>query len=197
MMFIGLTLGSCANNGVPSAPRSAAGSAPTFVQELLPLEDNTVLEFDTLVEGTGGKGRLVMQVHRRRGNHIELDVAGKIRRLEATPEGVAIATGGWLLKKPFTVGATYRGLSGQVTVVDVNRTLEVPAGHYSHCVETEEVTSTSTTRTTFCPGAGIAKLVIEGHPASGEPRREIAELRFKGPRIDIGPDKTTATGQSD
>jgi hypothetical protein len=158
---------------------------------LLPLEDNSILEFDTSVEGTGEKGRLVMQVRRPHGNRIELNVAGKIRRLEATPEGVSIATGGWLLKQPFTVGSRFQGLSGPVTVVAINRETTVPAGHFTNCVETEEVTSTAVTRTTFCPGAGITKLVIEGQ-VKGEPRREIAELRFQGPRIDIGPEKTTA-----
>lgn len=156
------------------------------------MEDSTVLDFETSIEGTGEKGRLVMQVSRPRGNRIELNVAGKIRRLEAREEGVAIATGGWLLKQPFTVGATFQGLSGQVKVVGIHRALDVPAGHYTNCVETEEVTSTTNTRTTFCPGVGITKLVIEGS-SNGEVRREIAELRFKGPRIDIGPEKTTAS----
>lgn len=132
-----------------------------------------------------------MQIRRPRANRIELNVAGKIRRLEATADGVSIATGGWLLKQPFTVGATFQGLSGKVTIVGVNRALDVPAGHFTNCIETEEVTSTTSTRTTFCPGTGITRLVIEGQ-ANGAMRREIAELRFKGPRIDLGPEKTTA-----
>lgn len=181
----------CANKATTVATKNPTGSGLVIVSDLLPLEDNTVLEFDTSIEGTGDKGRLVMQVRRPYGNRIELNVAGKIRRLEATPEGVSIATGGWLLKQPFTVGATFRGLSGPVKVVGINRQLEVPAGHFTNCVETEEVTSTTVTRTTFCPGAGIVKLVIDGK-LNGEPRREIAELHFHGPRIDIGPEKTTA-----
>lgn len=172
-----------------------ASAGPIHTSDWLPLEDNTVLDFDTSVEGTGEKGRLVMQVSRPRTNHIELNVAGKIRRLEAREDGVAIATGGWLLKQPFTVGATFQGLSGPVRIVGVDRPLEVPAGHYTHCIETEETTSTTTTRTTFCPGVGIAKLVIEG-TVNGEVRRETAELRFKGPRIDLGPEKTTASPSS-
>ena len=182
----------CGGTNQPSAQSASAASGPIHTSDWLPLEDNTILEFDTSVEGTGEKGRLVMQVSRPRGNRIELNVAGKIRRLEAKEDGVAIAGGGWLLKQPFTVGATFQGLSGIVKIVGVDRLLDVPSGHYTHCVETEEATSTTTTRTTFCPGVGIAKLVIEG-TANGEARREIAELRFKGPRIDLGPEKTSAS----
>ena len=181
----------CAGAGHSSSRNVWVEAGPMHTSELLPLEDNTVLEFDTSVEETGDKGRLVMQVRRPRNNRIELNVAGKIRRLEAKPEGVSIATGGWLLKQPFTVGATYQGLSGQVTVTAVNRALDVPAGHFTNCVETQESTSTTTTTTTFCPGTGIAKLTIEGK-VNGESRREIAELRFKGPLVDLGPEKTTA-----
>ncbi len=150
-----------------------------------------MLEFDTSVEGSAEKGRLVMQVQRPHVNHVELGVAGKIRRLEITPDGVSIATGGWLLKLPVTVGSSFQGLSGRVTVVDADRAVDVPAGHFTHCIETEEKTSTTTTRTDFCRGTGITRLVVEGQ-VNGEPRREIAELRFHGPRVDLGPEKTTA-----
>ena len=194
-MVLGWLLSACGGTAQPKATAAPVGSGPTHTSEWLPLEDNTVLDFDTSVEGTSEKGRLVMQVSRPRGNRIELNVAGKIRRLEAKDEGVAIATGGWLLKQPFTVGATFQGLSGLVKIIAVDSSLAVPAGHYSHCIETEETTSTTTTRTTFCPGVGIAKLVIEG-TTKGETRREIAELRFKGPRIDLGPEITTASPAS-
>lgn len=192
VLVLGWFLSACGGTAQSGANVAPVGSSPTHTSEWLPLEDNTVLDFDTSVEGTGEKGRLVMQVRRPRGNRIELNVAGKIRRLEAKEEGVAIATGGWLLRQPFTVGATFQGLSGLVKIIAVDSALKVPAGNYAHCIETEETTSTTTTRTTFCPGVGIAKLVIEG-TTNGETRREIAELRFKGPRIDLGPEKTTAS----
>lgn len=184
-------ISACAGSATTNPAKSSGATGELYASELLPLEDNTILEFDTSVEGTAEKGRLVMQVRRPHGNRIELNVAGKIRRLEAKPEGVSIATGGWLLKQPFTVGARFQGLSGPVTVVGIDRDLNVPAGHFTRCVETEETTSTAVTRTTFCPGVGIAKLVIEGQ-VNNESRREVAELRFHGPRIDIGPEKTTA-----
>jgi hypothetical protein len=161
------------------------------VSEWLPFADDSVLEFDTSVEGTQERGRLVMQVHRPRGNLVELNVAGKVRRLELKPDGVAIATGGWLLKQPFTVGSSYQGLSGRVTVVSVDRTVDVPAGHFTGCIETEESTATTVTRTDYCRAAGITRLVVEGE-INGELRREIAELRFHGPRIDLGPERITA-----
>jgi hypothetical protein len=188
---IGCIAAACAQQATNSEPRTPVNGKHDIVSEWLPLENDSVLEFDTSVEGTGEKGRLVMQVHRPRANHVELGVAGKMRRLEITPEGVSIATGGWLLKQPLTVGSSFQGLSGRVTVVNADCTVIVPAGNFTHCVETEEKTSTTTTRTDFCRGTGITRLVIEGQ-VNGELRREIAELRFHGPRIDLGPEKTTA-----
>lgn len=181
----------CAKQPTTEAPRSAAADQ-VLASEWLPLEDNSVLDFETSVEGTQEKGRLVMQVRRMHGNLVELNVAGKVRRLELKPDGVSIATGGWLLKTPFTVGSSFPGLSGRVVVVSVDRTVNVPAGHFAQCIETEESTATAVTRTDFCRGVGIARLVVEGQ-MNGQPRRETAELRFHGPRIDLGPEKTVAS----
>lgn len=180
----------CAKQPTTEAPRSATDDR-VIASEWLPLEDNSVLDFETSVEGTQEKGRLVMQVRRANGNRVELNVAGKIRRLEVKPEGVSIATGGWLLKSPFTVGSSFPGLSGRVVVVSVDRTVNVPAGQFAQCIETEERSATAVTRTDFCRGVGIARLVVEGQ-MNGQLRRETAELRFHGPRIDLGPEKTTA-----
>jgi hypothetical protein len=190
-LSIGCIAVSCAPQANSGSPRAPASDTRKIVSEWLPLEDNSVLEFDTSVEGTGEKGRLVMQVQRSHGNHVVLGVAGKMRRLEVTPEGVSIATGGWLLKQPLTVGSSFQGLSGRVTVINADCAVAVPAGQFTHCIETEEKTSTTTTRTDFCRGIGITRLVIEGQ-VNGELRREVAELRFHGPRIDLGPEKTTA-----
>jgi len=181
----------CAKQPTTEAPRSAS-TVQVIASDWLPLEDNSVLDFETSVEGTQEKGRLVMQVRRMHDNLVELNVAGKVRRLEVKAEGVAIATGGWLLKSPFTVGSSFPGLSGRVVVVSVDRTVNVPAGHFTQCIETEESTATAITRTDFCRGVGIARLVVEGQ-MNGQPRRETAELRFHGPRIDLGPEKTVAS----
>lgn len=181
----------CAKQPTIEAPQSATDDR-AIASDWLPLEDNSVLDFETSVEGTQEKGRLIMQVRRWHGNLVELNVAGKVRRLEVKTEGVAIATGGWLLKAPFTVGSSFPGLSGRVVVVSVDRTVDVPAGHFTQCIETEESTATATTRTDFCRGVGIARLVVEGS-MNGQLRRETAELRFHGPRIDLGPEKTVAS----
>lgn len=184
-----LVLG-CTQTPASNTP-SGASQPRQIVSEWLPLENDSVLEFDTSVEGTQERGRLVMQVRRAHGNLVELNVAGKVRRLEVKPEGVAIATGGWLLKQPMTVGSSFQGLNGRVTIVSVDRSLDVPAGHFTGCIQTEEKTATSVTRTDYCRATGITRLVVEAS-INGELRREIAELRFHGPRIDLGPEKTTA-----
>jgi len=181
----------CAKQPTTEATHSAPNDR-VIASEWLPLEDNSVLDFETSIEGTQEKGRLVMQVRRPHGNLVELNVAGKIRRLEVKPEGVSIATGGWLLRSPFTVGSSFPGLTGRVVVVNADRTVDVPAGHFTQCIETEESTATAITRTDFCRGVGITRLVVEGQ-MNGQPRREIAELRFHGPRIDLGPEKTVAS----
>ena len=170
----------------PGATGDDAQPVISDVQRYLPLTANTVFAFITEVENTGEKGVLMMSIDRPRPEHAVLMVGGKAQRLEIVPEGVRLATGGWLLKAPLSEGATFRGQFANVVVKSTNKSVEVPAGRFTGCIETVEegVAVKKRVTTVFCPDVGIVLLDAEG--AIGDDfGRERALLRSHGPRVDI------------
>jgi hypothetical protein len=157
------------------------------VQRFLPYESDTVSAFETYSENAGDKGVLMMQISRPRADSVELDVGGKIQRLTIVPEGIQLATGGWLLKAPLQVGARFKGQFGEVEVMSTTRAIQVPAGSYTGCVETKEenVVAQRRVTTVFCPKVGIVSLEAEGKLGDGEFGHEKALLRSHGPKVDI------------
>lgn len=179
----------CGGNALPRAA-DATPSAIAYhgVSDYLPLEDNTVMSFETQAEGSADHGLLIMQVTRPRPNVVELNVGGKIRRLDLNNDGVRIVEGGWLLKKPLEVGATFAGQNGQVRVTTIHMSVDVPAGHFKECIVTEEIGPAARTTTTYCPHVGIALLDVESM-AVDNPERIVTRLKAYGPRIDLGRDQ--------
>jgi hypothetical protein len=158
------------------------------VESYLPLIDNTVLSFETETEGVAERGLLVMQIRRPRPTVVELKIGDKIRRLDLLKEGVRVVESGWLLKLPLEVGATFTGQYGTVKVTRVNLTVQVPAGRFEGCIETEETTGTSRTLTRFCPTIGITELEVESL-STDAPGREMVRLKSHGPLVDLGQDQ--------
>jgi hypothetical protein len=180
----------CGGEGTPP-PQAPKPSAPqvTEIERYLPLINDTVFAYDTRQENTGEKGALMMHVRRRRPDLVELEVAGHVQRLDLVPDGVRVASGGWLLKEPLREGARFKGDSGEVTVTSVGKSTDVPAGHFDDCVETTEVSVAGQKKVTtlYCRDVGIVRLDVEGE--IGEDYvRESAVLRSHGPRIDVGAD---------
>lgn len=165
----------------PALPQSAP--PPTPVERYMPLTEGFVYEYD--LEGdTGEKGRMMMHVSRPRPGLVELDVAGKVQRLELAPDGIRHATGGYLLKAPLKLGAQWKGQFGTVKVVDIARSIQTPAGSFSSCLVTvEEQPSAATKRATsvFCPGVGLVSLAIEAS-VDGEYGSVTSILRSHGPK---------------
>jgi hypothetical protein len=153
-----------------------------------PLEAGTVLAYDTLSEESGENGVVVWRVRRPREGLIELDDGGHVERLEIEPNGLRHATGGYWLKAPLEEGACWPGRNGDVCVKSLQRQIEVPAGKFTGCLETEELRGNESTgmRTTtvFCPKVGMVLLEVEAW-AVGSGGLERAELRSYGPAIDI------------
>lgn len=151
--------------GCGSAPPEAKAPAPVAstsgVARYLPLTDGTVFSYETSTEPSGERGLLVLEVRHSRPETAELIVAGRARRLTVSRDGVALVTGGFLLREPLTVGASFRGDFGQVRITRVNHAVTVPAGSFPDCVETsEEMTTeagTKRTVTAYCAGIGIAQ----------------------------------------
>src|SRR4051812_37371674 len=89
-------LGACGEAATPeaTAPKS---EAPPSVSELMPLQHDSVLSYETLSD-SGDTGLMILNVRRPRPELAELDVAGRVQRLDVQPNSVSVKTGGYLLK---------------------------------------------------------------------------------------------------
>ena len=183
----------------------ATGSAPTkpgiprdplAPERYLPLVHDTVFAYETSSEATGERGVLMMAVNRPRPDLAEVKIGGRVQRLDLVSDGIRHASGGYLLKSPLAAGSQFRGQFGDVKVTTLERSVEVPAGKFTGCLETVEETRAPVAKrvtTVFCPEVGIVILVAEG-TSDGDYTVERAELRSHGPRIDINnlpPEQTT------
>lgn len=187
VLLVTALLASC-GAAPPAAPESQAAGPTSELSRYLPLEHDTVLAFDTNIEESGETGVLMLRVARKSGNLVELGVGGRVQRLELMPGAIRNLDGGFLLKAPLTVGATWPGMAGTVRVTATDKKVEVPAGRFEGCVETvEEKTLPGGFKritTDFCPGVGIVVLDVEA-AAGAEQARETARLRSRSKRVDL------------
>ncbi|HEY3499681.1 MAG TPA: hypothetical protein VGK73_33550 [Polyangiaceae bacterium] len=174
----------CAS-GAPAAEPARTPKASGFAA-YLPLEDATVFSYATTTEPAGERGLLVLEIRRPRAEVAELVVAGRVRRMNVTAQGIAHVTGGFLLRAPLAVGENWQGDFGHVRVTSIDRKVAVPAGRFEGCVETvEEMTTnagTKRTTTAYCPGIGIALRETEAEQ-EGERAVERIALKSYGKRF--------------
>lgn len=163
-------------------PEVAEQAAPGSLAEYLALEGDTVMAYDTLVEGGGERGTIIVQVAEVRPGRFELMNGGHTETLDVTPEEIRLVRGGFLLKAPLRVGACWTGRQGEVCVASVDRAITVPAGTYSGCIETVEQTREAGTRSVFCRGVGLVLLEVTSEATQD---RERALLRSRAHRVDI------------
>ena len=177
--------------GCASAPAPAAATAPSTaaagLARYLPLEDGTVLSYDTVTEPGGERGLLVLEIRRPRPEAAELVVAGRAQRLRVEATVVSSYAGGILLREPLTTGAEWKGDFGHVRLTRTDRTLTTGAGTFQNCVETLESLATregeKRTTTVFCPGVGIALRETEAEQG-GEHQSERITLKSYGAKFD-------------
>jgi hypothetical protein len=183
-----IVLSACA--APPQAAKAALKTqvSSTPIERFLPLMDQTVFAYETLDETSGERGLLVMEIRRPGPERAELAVAGHVSRVTLDANGVQLVTGGWLLKTPLTVGATFPGDFGTVTVRALDRTVETPAGKFEGCLETVEEKSGPSfmkrTVTAYCPEVGIVLRRTEAESDEGA-GAESMRLKSHGPRVDI------------
>ena len=183
-----LELSGCSSSA--PAPKAAPPPDTGDVATFLPLVDDTVFAYQTRDESTGEQGILVLEVKRPRPGYVELNVAGRVRRLDVSPTEIRYATGGTVLAKPLRLGAKWAGQDGPVEVTQVGMNVRVPAGSFSGCIETQESGESpmgvqKRISTVYCPEVGIVRLEVEG--VSGqEVLHEVAELQSHGPRVRLG-----------
>jgi hypothetical protein len=175
----------------PATPRARAPgtSAPeatgtrSLVERFLPLEDGTVFSYDLWLPGQATPELLILEVERRKAS-ASLKTGSVIRRVVFEADGVRLLTGGYLLKAPLALGATWPGPAGAVSVTALDQQIQVPAGSFNGCVETTETAGGGELRrtivTSYCPRVGITRFSVE---SADEQQR--FELKSFGPRVDI------------
>jgi hypothetical protein len=184
-VVLGLVVASCG----PAPATSPLGSLPTAtgLARYLPLEHGTVFSYETSTEPPTEPGLLILEVRRPRPDTAELVVAGRARRLKVSGAAVAHAAGGFLLREPLAVGATWHGDFGRVRVTRVDLPVTVAAGSFAGCVETVEELQTregqKRTTTAFCPGVGITVRETEAEQGALRQSERIA-LKSYGKKFD-------------
>jgi hypothetical protein len=183
-------------HATPAASTSAAPTPQTGPLRYLPLEDGTVFSYETQTSPSNDHGLLVLEVRRPRPDTAEFVVAGRVTRLSITPDAVAHAAGGFLLREPLVAGAEWHGDFGHVRLTRVAERVTVGAGTFADCLETVEELATregdKRTTTTFCAGVGIALRETEVEHG-GERQSERIALKSFGKRFD----PSAASGPSD
>jgi hypothetical protein len=160
---------------------------------LMPLEEGTVYTYDTHAEGSSEVGVMTIEVRDSRGGQVTLHFGGRTQHLRSAHDGIAIAEGGYLLKSPIVVDATWEGAMGTVRVASVDDSVEVPAGKFTGCVRTIEQErifgGVRVITSLFCPHVGLASIDVRS-----KTEHQTALLRRHAPRIDplIGVTPTTS-----
>ncbi|HEU5073253.1 MAG TPA: hypothetical protein VFU02_03755 [Polyangiaceae bacterium] len=171
----------CAEPAAAPGPRAPTPPA-AGVERYLPLPVGFVYQYDVETD-TGETGRMMMQVSRPRPGLVELEVAGKVQRLEVSADAVRHATGGYLLKAPLALGSEWKGQFGTVRVSSLTRSIQTPAGGFEACLETIEEAPAPAKRATsvYCLDVGLVRLHIEG-ALDAEAASVATTLRSYGPR---------------
>ncbi len=116
------------------------------------------------------------------GPNVEISSGGDPIRYELRPDGLFRSDrDGYLLKPPFTQGATWDaggGASAEITAVD--RDVETMAGSFTGCIEVNETGGANgkVVRTVYCPDVGPVEVDSSmSMSLSGQTARVVAKLR--------------------
>lgn len=183
--LLSLSLVTACGRPEPQTVESPKSEAPLTLSEVLPLDDYTVSSFRARND-LGEEGLVVLEYYRPRPSTAEIIIAGRIQRIRVTPNDIALATGGSLLRAPLEVGKTFPGAFGTVRIERVNVSVDVPKGRIERCVVTVEESQNPPKRaeSTFCSGIGLTRMVVEAAGEEDDLRIETA-LISHGPRVDL------------
>ncbi len=186
LLLVGSLISAC-HPAAPPVSQAPAAIPKTGIALYLPLEDNTVLAYNTSND-QNEKGFFAVQVARKPGSRVELRAGGKSQLLTLSANAAQHTAGGFLLKWPVRAGDTFPGEFGLVRVVATDRTAQVPAGNFSGCIETSEgggagALQQQSTKV-FCPNVGLVS--FENQVSQGaDVTSQRAELRSYGPKVDV------------
>lgn len=191
---LALAAGGCGGGTPPPAsggnppPATVDVSSGLDAERFFPLRDRYVYSYVVeTAEGSGGM--LNIRASRRDEKTGVLQMPTGPREFVYAPDGVVLGgtDGIYFLKWPLEIGTQWRGeRGGVVSIVEVAKTVTVPAGTYQGCVKTSERRGGDRPMqidTTVCPDVGIVEL----QAASGEAFERLS-LKSYGPPVDLGPD---------
>ena len=188
--LLSVVLVGCGGRSTGAFPAAPAAGPLSSVARYLPIDDGAVYAYRTedLVEKSAGV--LILRVRRRAGGGADLLGGAQPQHLSFEAGGIRREPSGFfLLRAPLVVGTEWPGGPGATArIVSVERTVQVPAGTFSHCVEVKEERSGAAhgeVRTTFCPDVGIATMESQGTGPAGTPIHERFELRGFGKAVDL------------
>ncbi|MBN8610427.1 MAG: hypothetical protein J0L92_07585 [Deltaproteobacteria bacterium] len=157
-------LGACGG----ATPRSGADD-PTRLEprRLFPMGANYSWAHDNDPGGGLPRQTSVLRVTAYDGRSARLEslANGNSRTYELREDGIFwVESSVYLLRSPIAVGAEWPSINGRTArVSDIDVSVDVPTGHFDHCVEIREDGGESglTTRTIYCPDVGPT--LIEAH----------------------------------
>ncbi len=192
LILLCLVLAACEPQRTSHPVKAPAGqifSSGTASENLFPLVDGYLLSYVT-EGGDGSAGMLIARLSRKGPMRGGRSLAGEMRNYEYTADGIRLVSDFkrpiYVLKQPLAVGTTWLGEhGGEATIIAVDKTVDVPAGRFTGCVEVVEMRGGDRplrAGTTYCPGVGVVVLELSTASLS---RRVL--LKSHGPPVDIGP----------
>lgn len=155
--FLGVLLGGCG-----AAPVRGGADDPSRLdpRRLFPMGAGYSWAHDNDPGGGLPRQTSVLRVTDFTGTTARLEslANGSVRNYELREDGIFWVEGGvYVLRAPIRLGAEWPSVSGRTArVTDVDASVDVPTGHFDHCVEVREEGGESglSVRTVYCPDVG-------------------------------------------
>lgn len=154
------------------------------LEDYMLFEDGMVYRYRTTT-GAGDRGIMTIQVRLGGQGRVDLQVGGRTERLRVEHGGIRYVDGGYFLKAPLVEDNSWDGRFGVVKITGIGQEANVPFGHFTGCIRTEEhsrgsAAAARTITSLFCPKVGLVSFEVQGEGKV----RELAALEHYGPRID-------------
>jgi hypothetical protein len=185
VVFLGAAVAGCGGSqGRQKDTTYLAYDQHSELEDYMLFEDGMVYRYRT-TSGTGDRGIMTIQVKLGGQGRVDLQVGGRLERLRVEQGGIRYVDGGYFLKAPLTEDNSWDGRFGVVKITGVGQEANVPFGHFTNCIRTEEHSrgaagASRTVTSLFCPKVGLVSFEVQGEGKA----RELAALEHYGPRID-------------
>jgi hypothetical protein len=165
--------------GCASSPKPAPTVAALTPARLYPLSAGSVWSYD-VDAGDGSSVLAIMRVTESGAGQAAVQGGEGTTRYELRPDGIYRPDrGGYLLKEPLRVGASWpSGGAMEAEIAATDTAIETPAGRFARCIEVLErgAPTGAVISTTYCPDVGPVQIVSSLELTTGTVR-VVARLR--------------------